>query len=60
MNEDVPSVPSLVPSLFPLLSNRFLAFPVFRMFWHDPYGCNGLFVVISSATGNIGNKTETA
>jgi len=34
MSDDVPSV----PSLFPLLSNGFLEFPVFRMFWNDLYG----------------------
>jgi hypothetical protein len=29
-SEDVPGVPVLVPSLFPLLSNGFLEFPMFR------------------------------
>ena len=59
MSDDVPSV----PSLFPLLSNGFLEFPVFRMFWNDVYGCNALFVAISSATRNTrntGNRIETA
>jgi hypothetical protein len=33
------------------------------MFWNDLYGCNALFVAISSTTrntGNIGNRIETA
>src|SRR6516165_2821544 len=32
-----PSVPSFVPSVFPVCPNGFLAFPVFWISCHDPY-----------------------
>ena len=52
---DVPSVPSLVPSLFPLWLNEILAFPVFWISGYHPYGRSGLVMAISSTTRNTGN-----
>ena len=63
LNYDVPSVPRLVPSLFPVWLNEFFAFPVFWISGHDPYRRSGLVVAISSITRNTGNtrnKTETS
>jgi hypothetical protein len=55
MTEGVPSVPSLVPSLFPLLSNGFEGFPVFRMFRNDLYGMEWSFSLPSlQQQGTVG------
>jgi hypothetical protein len=61
--ENVPSVPSFVPSLFPLSSSGILEFPVFWICWYKLYGRNALIVAIyptTRNTGNIGNRFETA
>ena len=49
-----PSVPSFVPSVFPVCPNGFLAFPVFWIACHDPYGRSALVLRIFQQQGTLG------
>ena len=51
---NVPSVPSFVPSVFPVCPNGFLAFPVFWISCHDPYKRGALVLRIFQQQGTLG------